>query len=247
MPVAEDISRMASNGSGPSNEGAKRYPASGRNSSREVASALERVGTKLRFARGQTIFNEGDAVISLSKVITGAVRLCKHTAGGRRQIADFVLPEEFFGFVRVGEHMLTAEAISDVVLIAYPVQQVERLGEEMPAIRERLFDFLSERVLAMQDHLVMLGRQTATERVAAFLLLLLERTAPDQGSAIELPMSRLDIADYLGLTLETVSRTLADLKHAHVIDLEGPHLALVRDVEALRSLAEGDGSDHSLA
>jgi CRP-like cAMP-binding protein len=142
--------------------------------------------------------------------------------------------------------MLTAEAISDVVLISYPVQQVERLGDEMPAIRKRLFDFLSERVLGMQDHLVMLGRQTAMERVAGFLLLLLQRSAPGRRSAIDLPMSRLDIADYLGLTLETVSRTLADLKHAHVIDLEGPHLAVVRDVEALRSLAEGDENPHRL-
>jgi CRP-like cAMP-binding protein len=124
--------------------------------------------------------------------------------------------------------------------MSYPVQQVERLGEDMPAIRKRLLDFLSERVLGMQDHLVMLGRQTAMERVAAFLLLLLERSARERRGAIELPMSRLDIADYLGLTLETVSRTLADLKHAHVIDLEGPHLAVVKNVEALRSLAEGN-------
>ena len=240
MSAAEDINRMTRGKKNPLKEGTKRYPASGRNSSAEVSSVLDRIGTKLRFARGSTIFNEGDPIISLYKVISGAVRLCKYTAGGRRQIADFTLPEEFFGFVRVGDHMLTAEAITDVVLISYPVQQVERLGDEMPAIRKRLFDFLSERVLGMQDHLVMLGRQTAIERVAAFLLLLLERNAPGRGNAVDLPMSRLDIADYLGLTLETVSRALADLKHAHAIDLEGPHLVLVRDVEAMRSLAAGD-------
>lgn len=239
MSVAQDASRIARIGKGAVKDDAKRG-AFGRDHTDELTSALERLGTKLHFGRGQTIFNEGDPALFLYRIASGAVRLCKHTAGGRRQIADFALAGEFFGFVRVSEHMLTAEAITNVTLLSYPLQQVERLGEEIPAIRRRLLGFLSERLLGMQDHLVMLGRQTAMERVASFLLVLLERRGEARRTAIEIPMSRLDIADYLGLTLETVSRTLAELKHACIIDLDGPHLAVVRDVDALHSMAEGD-------
>jgi CRP-like cAMP-binding protein len=240
MSVVEQNSRKTSNGKVLSDGETKSYPCSGRNSTDEVAAALRRIGSGLHFSRGQTIFNQGDSANSLFKLVKGAARLCKHTAGGRRQIADFVLPEEFFGFVRVGEHKLSAEAITDVTLVSYPARQIERLADEVPAVRKVLLDFLSGRVLGMQDHLVMLGRQTATERAASFLLQLLDRNPPGRGKVIDLAMSRLDIADYLGLTLETVSRTLADLKHGRVIDLKGPHRVLVRDVDALRRLAEDE-------
>ena len=136
---------------------------------------LHRTGSKLRFDRGETIFNAGDAAEYAYRVVCGAVRLCKHLANGRRQIAQFLLPGDFFSFVDMTEHSFTAEAVSNVVLACYPQRQIERLTEARPALRRFFGSLLSRRVRDVQNHLVMLGRQTAKEKVASFLVMLIER------------------------------------------------------------------------
>jgi CRP-like cAMP-binding protein len=201
--------------------------------------ALQQVGMKVRFARNETIFNEGDEAAYCYKVISGAVRLCKHMTDGRRQIADFLLAGEFFGFLQFGAYKFTAEAVGDVVLMCYPQRQLERLSGSMPTMRGRLLMLLSRRLVEMQDHLMMLGRQTAKERVASFLLLIGERSDAEEGLAFDLPMGRQDIADYLGLTIETVCRVLTDLKRAKVIGLPSTNQVVINDMEELRDLAEG--------
>jgi len=200
--------------------------------------ALEKIGIKLRFTRGETIFSEGDEADYSYKVVTGAIRLCKHLADGRRQIADFVLPGDYCGLLHLDEHRFTAEAASDVTVIAYPQRQVEKLGEELPSMRKRLTNFLARRLMDVQDHLIMLGRQTAKERVVGFLLRLAERSGVGDGETIELPMSRQDMADYLGLTIETVCRVLSELKRRRLIALPSLHGAVLIDSEALRDLFE---------
>lgn len=201
---------------------------------------LQRLGAKVRFARNETIFNEGDEANYAYKVVSGAVRLCKHMVNGRRQIADFLLPGEFFGFLQFGSYTFTAEAVGEVVLMAYPNRQVENLSNTMPAMRDRIMMVLSQRLLGMQDHLVMLGRQSARERVAAFLLMLAERAGAEDDALIEMPMSRQDIADYLGLTIETVCRVLSDMKRTKVIDTPNLHQVGIRSLDALETLAEGE-------
>jgi CRP-like cAMP-binding protein len=201
---------------------------------------LARVGAKVRFARNETIFNEGDDADYAYKVVSGAVRLCKHMINGRRQIADFLLPGELFGFLQFGSYKFTAEAVGEVVLMAYPQRQVESLSNTMPAMRGRIMTVLSQQLLGLQDHLVMLGRQSARERVAAFLMMLAERSAAEDEAVVDVPMSRQDIADYLGLTIETVCRVLSDLKRTKVLEIPNLHQVRIRNLEALETLAEGE-------
>lgn len=201
--------------------------------------ALQQVGMKVRFSRNETIFNDGDEAANCYKVISGAVRLCKHMTDGRRQIADFLLAGDFFGFMQLGNYKFTAEAVGDVVLMCYPQRQVARLSSAMPNLRGRLLMLLSQRLLGMQDHLVMLGRKTAKERVASFLLHIAERSDAEEGLAFELPMSRQDIADYLGLTIETVCRMLSELKRERIIVIPSLSQIVLNDTDALQALAEG--------
>ncbi len=202
--------------------------------------ALQQIGVKAHFARNETIFNEGDEAKYAYKVVSGAVRLCKHMADGRRQIADFLLPGDFFGFLQFGFYSFTAEAIGDVVVMCYPQRQLEQISSSTPSLRKRLLVLLSQRLLAMQDHLVMLGRQTAKERLASFLIRLAERTGIEDGESLELAMSRQDIADYLGLTIETVCRILSELKRVKLIAIPNLHQVVLEDLETLREIAEGD-------
>jgi CRP-like cAMP-binding protein len=201
--------------------------------------SLQQVGMKVRYTRNETIFNDGDEASNCYKVISGAVRLCKHMADGRRQIADFLLAGDFFGFLQFGNYKFTAEAVGDVVLMCYPQPQVARLSSTMPNLRGRLLVLLSQRLLGMQDHLVMLGRQTAKERVASFLLHLAERSDAEEGIAFELPMSRQDIADYLGLTMETVCRVLSELKRKRIVAIPTLSQVVLNDIDALQALTEG--------
>jgi CRP/FNR family nitrogen fixation transcriptional regulator len=201
--------------------------------------ALQQVGVKVRFARNETIFSDGDEASACYKVISGAVRLCKHLADGRRQIADFLLAGDLFGFMQFGHYKFTAEAIGDVVLMCYPQRHVARLSSSMPNLRGRLFVLLSQRLLGVQDHLVMLGRQTAKERIATFLLHIAERSDAEEGLAFDLPMSRQDIADYLGLTIETVCRMLSELKRKKIIAIPSTSQIVINDIDALKALIEG--------
>ena len=200
--------------------------------------ALQQVGMKVRYARNETIFNDGDEAANCYKVVSGAVRLCKHMSDGRRQIADFLLAGDFFGFMQFGNYKFTAEAVGDVVLMCYPQTQVARLSNSMPNLRGRLLVLQSQRLLGMQDHLVMLGRKTAKERVASFLLHIAERSDAEEDLPFELPMSRQDIADYLGLTIETVCRMLTELKRERVIGIPSLNKLVLNDVEALEAMAE---------
>src|SRR5262245_36630428 len=201
--------------------------------------ALQQVGVKVRFARNKTIFNDGDEATNCYKVISGAVRLCKHLADGRRQIADFLLAGDLFGFMQFGTYKFTAEAVGDVVLMCYPQRQVARLSSSLPNLRGRLLVLISQRLLGMQDHLVMLGRQTAKERIASFLLHMAERSDAEEGLAFDVPMSRQDMADYLGLTIETVCRMLSELKRERIISIPSVGQIVLNEIDALQALTEG--------
>jgi CRP/FNR family nitrogen fixation transcriptional regulator len=203
---------------------------------------LHRIGSKLHFARGETIFNEGDPAEYAYKMVSGTVRLCKHMVDGRRQISQFLFPGDFFSFMELSEHNFTAEAVNDVVLTCYKQRQIERLGEERLSVRKRFAALLTRRVRDTQNHLVMLGRQTAKERVASFLLLLIEHEGCQADGLLEAPMSRQDIADYLGLTIETVCRVLSAMKREGLIGIPNLHQLIIKDADTLYALADGDDS-----
>jgi CRP-like cAMP-binding protein len=201
--------------------------------------SLDRFGTALQIAPTQTIFSEGEVVSHAYKIVSGVVRLCKHLPDGRRQIAQFLFPGDYFSFVAIGDHGFSAEAVGDVRLLEFSQKQVERLCTQSPKLRARLFELLSERVRNIQNHLTSVGRQTAKERVAAFLLLLGERLSAD-GKIVDVPMNRQDIADYLSLTMETVSRTLSLLRRTHIIDIPDHDHIELRNRDALHALSDGE-------
>ena len=201
-------------------------------------SALSALGTISHFDRNSMIFSEGDEADFSYKVITGAVRLSKMMSDGRRQIAEFALPGDFFGINWLDEYALTAEALNDVTVVCYGRGRLERLGDENSEARAELFSTLRHDLWAAQNHLLLLGRQSALERVASFLVQLIDRNKGADKTKLDLPMTRLDIADYLGLTIETVCRMLAILKRRAIIAIPDRHTITVRNAAALRRAAE---------
>jgi CRP/FNR family nitrogen fixation transcriptional regulator len=201
-------------------------------------SALASLGAIAHFSRNHTIFAEGDPAEYSYKVLTGAVRLSKMMSDGRRQIAEFALPGDFFGINWRDEHALTAETLNDVTLICYARGRIDRLCDENRDVREEVFASLRQDLWAAQNHLVILGRQSALERVASFFVNLAACNRMTDKSRIDVPMTRQDIADYLGLTIETVCRMLTKLKSSAVIDIPNRHTILVRNMAALRRVAQ---------
>jgi CRP/FNR family nitrogen fixation transcriptional regulator len=198
--------------------------------------ALERIGTRCSFTRDNEIYAESDISDSWYRVVSGAVRICKLLPDGRRHIAEFCFAGDCFGLDTVGERGFSAEAIGDVVLVRYSVRATERLIDETPQLARRLRDMTLRDLSHAQNHMLLLGRMTAPERVASFLLELSERR--ETRRALDLPMSRIDIADYLGLTIETVCRTLSAYKRAGTIAIPTPHRIELRDRAALAAACE---------
>ena len=202
--------------------------------------ALQAIGSKARIARNQTIFCQGDGADCIYKVVSGVVRLCKHLGGGRRHIVQFAFPGDFFSVMDLPTQSFTAEAVGDCVLMSYPKSAVAALGEERPSVRRRFVTLMAQRLRDMENHLAVLGRQTAKERVISFLLALGMRIGLDEDDLVDVPMNRQDIADYLGLTNETVCRVVAELKRAGLIDTPNSRQFILSDTDALEALAEGD-------
>lgn len=200
--------------------------------------ALASLGAIAHFGRNHTIFAEGDAADYSYKVLKGAVRLSKMMSDGRRQISEFALPGDFFGINWLEEHAVTAEALNNVSLICYARGRLDRLCDENREVREEIFDNLRHDLWAAQNHLVILGRQSALERVASFFVQLAARSRDSDKNKIDVPMTRQDIADYLGLTIETVCRMLTRLKNAGTIDIPDRHTIHVRNMAALKQAAQ---------
>lgn len=189
------------------------------------------------------IFMEGDDAEFVYEVLEGVVCCYCLLADGRRQVLSFSFPGDLLGLVQGDTHRYSTEALCAVRLRCIPRSALLKTAVERPELGQKLLQFATSRLAVMQDHFVMLGRKSALEKVASFLLALADHAgARDDGTAtLELPMTRADIADYLGLTLETVSRTLTKLKVAGAIDLPQPHKVMVRNMSQLEEFAEADG------
>jgi len=197
-----------------------------------------------RLAAQQTVFREGDPAEHVYTLMSGTVKLSKLLLDGRRQIIGFLFPGDFFGFGLDGVYGYTAEAVTDVALCRFAENRLMRLAEDMPELGRRLTDRLVSELAFAQEQMLLLGRMTAREKVARFLLSLSRRAERrgEPATPIAVPMSRLDIADYLGLTIETVSRTLTALKREGLVALPSGHMVALRDVAALRRIAEGQSN-----
>jgi CRP/FNR family nitrogen fixation transcriptional regulator len=199
---------------------------------------LHAIGITQRLAKNAALFEEGQPSQHVYKVVSGAIRTCRMLIDGRRQIADFFLPGDFFGLDWQSTHAFTAEALADSVVICYPRRQVEALAESTTTIHRLLMSMLCNGLAATQEHVVMLGRQTAYERLAWFLIRVKERSGGK--NEIDMPMSRQDMADYLGLTIETVSRGISEFKRRHYISATSAHQIHLTGLAALQSLASGE-------
>jgi CRP-like cAMP-binding protein len=215
-------------------------PLTGRVQPDDSLSAMQAIGQQAHFNRDATIFSDGDDALYSYKVVSGTVRLCKLMSDGRRQIAEFLQAGDFFGFEWQESYTLTAEALEDVVVVRFPRSRLNRLGEERRDVQRQLMSLLSRDLCAAQNHLLLLGRQTAKERVASFLLSLATRSQARSGSTLDIPMCRQDIADYLGLTIETVCRAISELKRARLIGVPNRWQIVVNNIPALREIAGGD-------
>jgi CRP/FNR family transcriptional regulator, nitrogen fixation regulation protein len=198
--------------------------------------ALEQIGARRTFGRDAEIYREGDHSDCWFKVISGTVRLCKLMADGRRHLAEFFHAGDCFGLDDVAERFCAAEAVDDVIVMRFTRVATDRLIAERPAVAMRLYDMTLRNLSHAQTRMMLLGRMTAVERVASFLLELAGRR--DVRRLLDLPMGREDIGDYLGLTIETVCRTLSALKRDGVIGIPDKHRIEICDREALEAVAE---------
>jgi CRP/FNR family transcriptional regulator, anaerobic regulatory protein len=191
-------------------------------------------------APGETLFAEGDDADSVYEVVQGTLRLFKLLPDGRRLITGFLSAGHLLGLAPEGVCVYTAEAITDVTLCRYKRAAFERLIDEVPGFAKRLLAVTSHELRAAQDRMLLLGRKTAAEKVASFLLLMAERHGDEGADEIDVPMTRNDIADYLGLTIETVSRTLTKLKQDGLIALASAARIALLDRDRLDELAAGE-------
>jgi len=203
----------------------------------EMPQALRRVASISRIGRNETIFFDGDEATAYFRVVSGAVRLCKVLPDGRRHLVDFLFAGDFFGFAVGEEYDCAAEAITDAVVTRYPRSQVESIARTDIDACNALRGCASAALTAAHARSVLLGRLSAVERVASFLVRLTERIGGNEH--VVLPMSRADIADYLGLTIETVSRVITQLKNRGLIRLADTYDLQLRDLDGLTELAEG--------
>lgn len=199
-----------------------------------LADAFAVMGAAMRFEHNSEIFGEGEPADYFYRVVKGAVRTYKLLNDGRRQISAFHLSGDIFGLEAGAEHRFTADAIADSVVLVIKRSALMALAGRDSEIARGLWTQATGDLLRAQDHMLLLGRKNAHERVASFLLEMAERSAGLQ--SVELPMSRQDIADYLGLTIETVSRTLTLLESEAAIELPTSRRILLRDPAALRRL-----------
>jgi CRP-like cAMP-binding protein len=196
--------------------------------------ALESLAVPARYKNGEVVYRRNDPVEYWYRILSGAARKGALSADGNRHIVDFLLPGDMFGFSARGVQPFCVEAIvPGTIIVRYPRRNAERIADSDPqiarAIREAAFDSIAR----LQRRTVILSRTSAIERVGAFLLEMADRGTGSPSHTVSLPMSRYDIADYLGMAVETVSRALTRLRTRHTIALRGVRRVQICDRPAL--------------
>jgi CRP/FNR family nitrogen fixation transcriptional regulator len=192
------------------------------------------VATEYRYKKDEEIYGEDEPSDYVYQVVRGAVRSYKLLNDGRRQIGAFHLPGDAFGLESGPSHRLTAEAIVDTTVRLVKRRSLEQAAGTDVAVARSLWAMTAKELRHAEDHMLLLGRKTAMERVAAFLLEMDRRLSV--AGMMALPMCRRDIGDYLGLTLETVSRALSQLHDQGVLGFSGARQIVLRNRQSLRSM-----------
>ncbi len=192
--------------------------------------SMQLMGAVMTYPRNSEIFGDNESADYLYKVVSGSVRTYKILSDGRRQIGGFYLPGDIFGLEFADEHTLSAEAITDAKVLVVKRSAITALAGRDASVARQLFRLTGRELHRVQDRILLLIK-SAQERVASFLLEMSGRVS--DANAIELPMSRQDIADYLGLTIETVSRTLTSLEDSAAIEVTTSRRIVLRNRPAL--------------
>jgi CRP/FNR family transcriptional regulator, nitrogen fixation regulation protein len=208
-------------------------------------SSNQHIGVVRSYRRKNEIFREDDPADRVYEVIKGTVCTAKTLRDGRRQIAGFYFPGDVLGLENVARHLLAAQAITEARVRIVKKQTLNALASSDCNVADQLLALTARELVRKQDHLLSLLSTTAEERIICFLIDMVQRAPAREDHLIALPMSRLDIADYLGLTIETVSRTLWDLERRGAIKIKGYRSIVLRDqfveekAEELLDLFEG--------
>ena len=201
--------------------------------------ALEAILSAATLEANQTLVEEGGERLRVYSLTSGMMRLSNLLPDGRRQITGFLYPGDYLGLADDRVYSQTAEAVTPAQLCSFPVRQMDALMLRYPRLKDRLYALTREALGRARESQILLGRLAPVEKVASFLLLCARRAqfAGRPSDFLELPMTRTDIADYLGLTIETVSRSFTKLKTQNLIQLPDPHHVRIVDAEALEAVA----------
>ena len=194
---------------------------------------------------GRTLFFEGDQAKHLFELVEGVLRIFKIMADGRRVITGFLYPGDLVGVSLRNHYLYSAEAVTPTRLRRFSRKAFEETVSSSPELRPQLLARLCDEMAAAQDQMVLLSCKNAEERLCSFLLQQLQRKREQDCSSnvVDLPMTRLDIADYLGLTIETVSRTMTKLTNKGIVGPAGRHSVCIIKVSTLAHLA-GEGDEY---
>jgi len=195
----------------------------------------------IELAPGDPLFDEGAPATQVFNVTAGTVKVYKLLADGRRQVVGFLFPGDFLGLANDALYAYSAEAVTHAGLCRFPRNRMEVLIGRFPRLQSRLLSVASHELAVAQEQMLVLGRKTAKEKLATFLLSLSRRAADrgQQADPVILSMSRTDIGDYVGLTTETVSRTFTQLRGQGLIALHAGGRVELRQRETLEALAQG--------
>ena len=191
---------------------------------------------------GAEVVGQGESVGSYSNILRGVVKLSKMMADGRQQIVGLQFAPDFMGRPFSHESALTAEAATETEICAFPRAALERMIEQSPELEHKLYNQSLKELDEARDWMLTLGRKSAREKVASFLYLIATHIDPlaDDGFSFDLPLSRADIADFLGLTIETVSRQMTKLRNEKIIIVENNRHVRVPDIDRLSAAAGND-------
>ena len=197
------------------------------------------------------IFHDGDYADQYFNVVSGVVKLIKTLVDGHQHIIGLIYPPDFMGQMLNQHHSYSSETATDVELCVYPRAPFETFLKQHPELERQIVDVLVRELDECRDWMLLLGRKAAYKRVAGFLLMLARRTprkspAQDGHIQFELPFTRAEIADCLGLTLETVSRQFSRLKKKQVIDLPSSRDIAIPDIELLSAVAQLEACSDTL-
>ncbi len=207
----------------------------------EELAQMSAITSSMELSPGDPLFDEGEPANHVFNVTAGAIKVYKLLADGRRQMTGFLFPGDFLGLANEETYAYSAEAVTHTALCRFPRRKLERLLEQYPKMEHRLLGIASQELAVAQEQMLLLGRKTAREKIASFLLMLSRRLVQrgQNGNPVAVPMSRNDIGDYLGLTTETVSRIFTRLKQGGSINLLPGGKVEMADRARLEDIAEG--------